>query len=628
MTSRSIGLALAALLLAACGGSTSTSSAPDPTSTAACEPNDPATFNECGSVLIGFTDAEGDFLDYTVDILSLSLETADGRVVDVLPGRARVNFNDYVDLTELVSVAHLPPATYVAGSIRLDYRDAQIVVEYGQTAKAATVTDADGAPLEETALRIRLADRDQLTITRRRAHFLQLDFDLEASHDVDTTLTPATAAIDQFILAEVHPVDEKTLRVRGPLLSVNEDEASYSIAVRPGHLRTGDFGRFQVRISDDTEFEVDGALFVGIEGLRTLNSAGENTPTVAHGTLNLTDRSFFADMVIAGTSVPGFDRDAVVGNIIQREGNFLTVRGATIIPRDAATDRAHFHDDVIVEVGPDTKVFRDWHRHRDLTTDALSIGQRVTIRGDLPAGAADAGASQILFDATDGAARMHVTRLAGIVNTVIPGQTDITLHAIDRRRVEIFDFTGTGQTVETDADPDNYSVRTFSLALSGLAEGKPIVVSGFPAAFGAAPPDFAGRSVIDHTDVHSTLGIGWGSKGTAEPFLQIGENGLVLDNTNPDIGVRHYIKQGPILLDLTTLDGGTTLVPRETGRLLFAIKTADSLLQFAAWTEFTDELTSRLGAGGLARSLHAYGKYDGATNTLTAYKVGIVILEP
>jgi hypothetical protein len=629
MTSRSLGLAFAALLLAACGGGAETSTTSAPLPDASCNPADPATFGECGSVLIGFTDAEGDFLNYTVDVASLTLETADGRVVEVLPRRARVNFTDYVDLTELVSVTHLPPATYVAGAIRLDYGDAEIIVESGGSSKAATVTDLSGVPLGETELAIHLADSDQLVVTKRRAHFLQLDFDLEASHDVDTAPTPATAAIDQFILAEVHPVDEKALRVRGPLLAVNESEMSYTIAVRPWHLRAGDFGRFVVNVSDDTEFEIDGELYVGSNGLRALAAAGEGTPTVARGTLNISDRSFFADMVLAGTSVPGFDRDAVVGNIIKREGNFLTVRGATIIPRDAATDRpVHFHDDVIVEVGPDTKVFREWHRLRNLTIEDLSIGQRVTIRGDLQAAATDASTPEILFDATAGAVRMHVTGIAGIVNSVMPGQADITLHSIDRRRVGIFDFSGTGPDAESDANPDNYEVRTFNLTLADLAEGKPIVVRGFPTAFGAAPPDFAGRSVIDYTDVRSALGIGWGSAGTAEPFLYIGDDGLVLDNSNPDIGVRHYIKQGPILIDLTELDSGTTIAPRETGRLLFAIKTNDSLLQYADWSEFAAELTDKLGAGDLARSLYAYGKYDSDSNTFTAYKLGIVLLEP
>ena len=468
-----------------------------------------------------------------------------------------------------------------------------------------------------------------MTVSKRRAHFLQLDFDLDASHDVDTVPTPATAATEQFIVAEVHPVDEKTIRVRGPLLAVSEDEMSYTIAIRPFHLRDGDFGRFKVNVTDDTEFEVNEELFAGVQGLRALNAAGQGTPTIAKGTLTVAERSFTADRVLAGSSVPGHDSDAVIGNIIKREGNFLTIRGATIIPHDAAMDRrVHFHDDVVVEVGPNTKVFRDWHRASDLTIDALSIGQRVTIRGNQPTPTTDALAPQILFDATEGAVRMHVTHLAGVVNTVMPGQTDITLHSIDRRRVSIFDFAGTGPSPDLDADPDNYEVRTFNLSLADFSAGKPIVVTGFPTAFGMAPPDFSGRSVIDYTDVRSALGVSWGAEGTAAPFVSLEPDGIVLDNQNSDIGQRHHIKQGPVLIDLTSLDSNTTIVPQETDRKLFSIKSADSLRLYSDWDDFVNDLSTSLGGGNTARSMHAYGKYDVDSNTFHAYKVGIYLLEP
>ena len=66
-------------------------------------------------------------------------------------------------------------------------------------------------------------------------------------------------------------------------------------------------------------------------------------------------------------------------------------------------------------MGPDTKVYKDGDRMADLSIDAISIGQRVTIRGNQPMPSTDALAPQILFDATQGAVRMHVTHLSGIV---------------------------------------------------------------------------------------------------------------------------------------------------------------------------------------------------------------------
>lgn len=627
---RRAALLLGTLLLAACSGGAGSSASPDPGPIAACDPANPATHNECGTVFIGLTDADGDFLNYTVSVTGLTLETANGRTVDVMPASTQVNFTDYVDVTELVAAVVVPPATYVKGRIHLDYSDAEVLVEAGGAAREAVVTDLEDVELTQTSLEIVLSNRDQLLVTPRRAHFLQLDFDLAASHTVDIAPTPARAASEAFIVAEVHPVDEKDIRVRGPLVAVSLDAMSYTIAVRPFHDRIADFGRFEVHVTNNTEFEVDGTVFVGADGLAALEAAGQGTPTVALGTLTTADRTFTADLVLAGSSVPGHEGDAVIGNIIKREGNFLTIRGATIVPRDTATDRrVHFHDDVVVEVGPDTRVFRDGHRRRTvLTIDDLSIGQRVTIRGEQAAATTDPAAPQILFDATQGAVRMHVTHLSGVVNAVMPGQTDITLHAIDRRRADVFDFTGTGPSRDLDADPMNYEIHTGGLALTDMAAGKPIVAWGYPSAFGMAPPDFKGRSFIDYSDVRSALGVGWGAAGTIAPFAVTDIAGLVLDNQNPDIDQRHYVKQGPVLIDLTALDSNTTIVPRETGRMLFSIKTRDSLRLYSDWGDFYADLVDSLDGATRARSMHAYGQFDTDTNTFTAAKLGIFLLEP
>ena len=617
-------LALSALLLSACGGGGGTTAGSAAPSAASCDPSDPGTTDQCGSLVIGFTDADGDFLNYTVNVTSLSLETANGRVVETLPRSTRINFTDYVDLTEFVTRATIPPGTYVAGTIRLDYTDAEVFVEADGASKEAVVTDLDGAPLTRTELKITLSDRDQLVITRGRPAFLQLDFDLAASHQVDIVATPATAASEPFIVAEVEPVDEKNIRVRGPLSDVDEAAMAYTLNIRPFNDRDGDFGKATVYITENTEFEVDEVMYTGNDGLRALSDAGPGTPTVAAGTLNLADREFTASIVLAGESVPGIDRDAVVGNVIARSGNLLTIRGATIMPSDR---RAHFHDDVVVEVGPNTRVFKDGYPGQDLDISAISIGQRVTVRGDQANPTSAADAPQILFDATEGAVRMHVTHLVGLVNTVLPGQTDIVLRAIDRRPVEVFDFAGSGPSGVEDADPANYEVDTGDLSLAAFAEGKPIVAYGFPTSFGSAPPDFTGRTIIDYTDVRSTLGVGWGRDGTTAPFLRMNSEGLLLDNGSDAIDQRHYIKQGSELIDLTMLDSDTVIVPRATGRKLFSIKSRDSLRVYSEFAEFVADLTMSLDGMTAARSMYAYGKYDGDGNVFTAYKVGVVLLE-
>ena len=112
------------------------------------------------------------------------------------------------------------------------------------------------------------------------------------------------------------------------------------------------------------------------------------------------------------------------------------------------------------------------------------------------------------------------------------------------------------------------------------------------------------------------------------PFLSLGTDGIVLNNQNEDIGVRHYVKQGAVLIDLTSLPSDTTIVPRPTDRKLFAIATADSLRQYADFGEFVADLAASLDGATTARSMYARGQYDVASNTFTAYKIGVFLLEP
>jgi len=137
---------LTALILAACGGGSSAVDITEPQAQS-CDPANAATHSECGTVFVGLTDADGDFLNYTVDVVQLRLETADGRFVDTLPRRTRINFTDYVTVSELLTAATVPPATYISGTLTLDYSDAEVFVEAGDLAKQAIVTDLDGNAL-------------------------------------------------------------------------------------------------------------------------------------------------------------------------------------------------------------------------------------------------------------------------------------------------------------------------------------------------------------------------------------------------------------------------------------------------------------------------------------------------
>ena len=610
----------ASLLLAGCGG------AGGPTAdtggaSAACAA-DAGTTSDCGSVLIAVTDADGDFVSYTVDVLSITLLRANGSTVEALPAAARVDFAELTELAELLSVATLAPGEIVGGRIRIDYADAEIFVESGGDIVPAEVVDETGAALGVLELELRLPGREQLRITRARAALLNIDFDLAASHDVDLSATPARVLARPYLVAEVTPLDEKELRVRGALVEVDPAAGSYSLRLRPWHRRDGHFGPLTVYTTAATSFEIGDESLLGTDGLAALAVQPVGTLTVAFGTLDLATRRFTAEIVHAADSVGGIDYAAVHGHVVARSGDRLTVRGALAVHRDRP---ARFRRTVHINIGPDTHVTRVGSPGGVQDTAAISVGQRIVALGQFtnaePASedAADTGTTLVL-DATEGRVRLLVTRLHGMVSGILPGQLNLALRAIDRLNVALFDFSGTGTSVATDADPADYEIATATLSLSGFEVGRPARVLGFATPFGAAPPDFEGRGVVGPGDIPAALGIGWKPDGTLAPFVSMSADGLVPDLANPQIGTRHHLLLGPMLVDLFDLPAAPQVSPSPL-RGLYGIATPGHIELFADFPAYVDELSRRLGAGQAARSFAAYGPYDETEGRLTARRI-------
>ncbi len=615
-------LALAAtLLVAGCGGGESppvTASGGTTTSQCDASNNTPETEDDCGEVIIGLTDAEGDFITYSVNVTSLTLVRADGAVVETMPRSARVDFAQYTEMTEFLAAASVPPGTYTAGKIRLNYADAEVFVEKGDDAIETLVVDAAGQALVDADFEIVLDNRRQLVVRRGLPSLLTVDFDLGASHEVDLSTSPAKATAEPYLLAEVDPVDSKELRLRGPLLGVNLDASAYVIGIRPFHLRDGLFGRARVNTDNNTIFEIDGVTYEGSAGLETMAALETGTPTVAFGKLDVLTRKFLAANVYAGTSVPGHQLDVVRGNVIQRENNTLTVRGAIIVPRQG---RVSFHRTVKVVMGDGTKVLKAGHHDQSLGLSAVSVGQRINAFGSVSATPDDG----IVLDATEGRVRMLVTRLNGVVKTVVPGQIDIALQSIDSRPARIFDFAGTGVTQAVDADPDNYEVATGALDLSETDEASPVKVFGFVTSFGEAPPDFKARSVADFSDSRALLAIGWGIEGTTAPFLRLGPESIELDLENPAIGTRHYIRQGGIFINLLTLPMSPVIAPHPERPGVFAIKQSNKIWIHSDFALFAADLASRLNGTTHVRGMYAKGGYRADASLFVAGRIGVLL---
>ena len=149
-----LGALTLALALAACGGGGSNDSPP-----ASSAPAPSSGCTDCNKVLIALTDADGDFLSYTVDVASLKLRRANGDTVETLPATTRIDFAQYVELTELFTAATVPSGTYVAGTLRLDFSNAEISVEKDGAPVAARAVDSNGNALGVVDVNVTLDNR-------------------------------------------------------------------------------------------------------------------------------------------------------------------------------------------------------------------------------------------------------------------------------------------------------------------------------------------------------------------------------------------------------------------------------------------------------------------------------------
>ena len=581
---------LSLALLGACGGSggglTDAGTAIEP---------------EEGVVFIGLTDAEGDFARYAVDVKSLRLERANGSLVETLPLATRVDFAELTEVTEFVSIATIPAGLYVGASITLDFGAAEIIVQA-----------PDGNAIGEYELRLSLANRDQFRIAPGIPAAFSLDFDLDASNSIDFAPPEPVVTVEPFLLAVPELESDREHRVRGVLASVDEADASVTLTVRPFRRRQGDFGQFTFSVADDTEYEIDGVGYSGADGLAALAALPERTPVVAQG--DIENRALTADTVLAGTSVPWADGDVVRGVVSAREGDTLTVRGASVEFRDG-TDV--FRGEYRVLVGPDTEVTA--LGTDGLTADSVSVGQRIVAFGEL----LDEGT----FDSRDGRVRMRMNQLTADVAQAQPLAVD--LYFLNGRRPAVYDFSGTGVSPDMDADPDFYEIDTGALSLEGIEAGDLVRVRGLVNAFGAAPADLIARTVVqpelDGRAGH--LQVAWtGEQGALMPFLSTSETEIEVDISES----REFLYVRGVPRPFTNpLDGLSLVAPADgTGAYAIRVRGSGQVTLYRNFADLVDGLNAELDAGSALRRIHATVAYNDESTALTMVRGGFVFEAP
>ena len=575
-----------------------------------------------GEVVIGLTDADGDFLTYSVEVQSLTLTRADDTVVEVLPISTTVDFAEYTTMTEFLTAAMIPNGVYVAADMVLDYSNADIQVEVAGNAVPAAAVDADGNPMGVTTMTVKLEERDHIRIRPGVPAHVVFDFDLAATNQVDVTTDPANpvVTVDPVLLAEVDADFSKPHRLRGLLKEVALDQSEFTLHVRPfRHRQLSDhrFGDFPVAVDGNTAFEIDGMTYTGSAGLAALDAKAPGTPVVAFGKVNRVARHMLATRVRAGSSVPWGEKDVVKGTVIARNGDTLTVRGGAISFNAAGGRPDVFRNQVLVNVDANT-VVNGPVGVGTLSIDSLSVGSRITAVGNLVQ-AVDVIATDALLVPTLNAdkVRVHISGLSGTVDAIGSGDLTMGLKAINGREVGLYDFTGTG------SDPAAYVVDTGLLDLSALTVGQHIYVRGLVADFGMTPPDFVAMSVTDpaiEPDNRGTMVIHW-NPAKANPLLRQGADGMVPDLTGSPY--RHHVLQRSGITDLTTLTTDPVIAPTASGEGRYAIQVRGGVRIYPLFDEFQVALADLVDGGAKARTLIAHGEWSADSATLTAKVITI-----
>jgi hypothetical protein len=396
---------------------------------------------------------------------------------------------------------------------------------------------------------------------------------------------------------------------------VDETEGTFGVIVRPFlHIISGSnesFGVLEVITNDDTIYEINKEVYHGYTGLSALAEMQVLTAIIVHGDLKFNPPRFKARQVYAGSSVPGGELDTVTGNVISRENNVLTVKGATLIRSGGSVV---FNNTMTVQLGIYTAVRRKFSLEQ-YNIDGISVGQRVMVFGTLNDGETE-------LDATQGHVRMLLTTLRGRTLDNGPPWFVIDLDSIDRRRVRTFDFSGTGTDTENDADPAHYEIDVGSLDVSSIPLETPVKVRGFVNTFGQAPEDFEAQTVVDVSNVMAFLTVNWGPN-SITAIESISSEALTLNLET--VGLFHHLTRVGVVIDLTELSDPLLIQPIEEGLGFFTISRDGAHKLHLTFANFVTDLEEQLAANDKVKSLSAIGHFNDSTSILTAVNISIKI---
>ena len=639
-----------------------------------------------GLAWVTLTAAPSDFTSYIVIVDSLMLTRSDGTTVIPLQTPETVDFSKLDNLSELWGTATLQVGTYQSATLTLDYTNAFISVMVNGLPQKATVVDAAGASVTKQTINVTLDPANPLvvpaTYATTSAQRLALEFNLAASTGtINFATTPTSVTIKPYLTLAIAPMDNKPIRIRGPLINSSSILGTYTVNVQPFYDVGTRSASLSLFTTPSTIFAINGTVSTGTPGITQLSQSSiGSTMTAAYTTFlptptpGATAGKFTALYVVAGSTLEDTYTQGLEGDVVARTGNTLTLRGSTL-SFDNGTLPSYYVADATVIIGPSTLVTADNTTLTDLNYNSVAVGQHIVARGL----ASQPASNVVALDATGakntntGSVRLISTSLWGSLVSTTTGNVSLNLQTINNWPVADYAFAGNGTSAATNPVATNFSVNSAALAIPDTTVGDPLWIDGLFAPFGTAPPDFTALSVNDELSVQAagaaaaptiplscgqgnsdcvraSMQVSWTGSGTSTPFTGLSSSGFSVDLNNANFG-SGVIRIGPESIALKSLAQSPNIVPTAAPAPVTANAGSSGSVTvtlpplylpsysfgtpataapnnvvsvFSAFGTFATQLTTALAAKP-ALQLEARGTFNRASNTFNAISVNVVL---